>query len=201
MAMQRALGKLFGSLVLAGALAGCPAGGKPYAHAVLTPSPATAVPATPALVRMDGKPFRLADFKGKWVWLYFGFTHCPDVCPVAMDYMAAEHKRLAKPDAVVPVFVSVDPKRDTPAVLAKYVAYYGPEFVGATGDKAAIDALAHTMGAGYTIDPPAKPGGEYTVSHTNLIFVLDPEGRFIAGYAASPEAGDMAKDFDALTRS
>jgi protein SCO1/2 len=200
MAMQRAFGGFLAALALAGTLAGCPAGQKPYAHAVLTPSPMT-LPNTPVLTDMNGKPFKLDDLKGKWVWLYFGFTHCPDVCPVAMDYMAAEHKRLAKPGDVVPVFISVDPKRDDAATLKKYVTYYGPEFVGATGNKTSIDAVTKTVGAGYVLEPPSKPGGDYNVSHTNLIFVLDPEGRFVAGYAASPEAGDMAKDFDALPRS
>ena len=191
---------VFAAFVALGALTGCPAGGKPYAHAVVTPSPGKDVPET-GLTGMDGKPFKLSDLKGKYVWLYFGFTHCPDVCPVAMEYMAAEYKRLKHPDQVVPVFVSVDPKRDTPAVLKTYAAYYGPEFRAATGSKAAIDELTKGVGAGYVIDPPKKPGGDYNVSHTNLVFVLDPEGRFIAGYAASPEAGKMAEDFDTLTRS
>jgi protein SCO1/2 len=200
MTVRRAFASLFAAAVVAGSLAGCPSGAKPYPHAVVTPSPPKDVPAA-KLVRTDGKPFQLADLKGKWVWLYFGYTHCPDVCPAAMDYMAGEHQRLAHPDQVVPVFLSVDPKRDTPAELKKYVAYYGPEFVGVSGAKADIDALAHAVGAGYVIDQPSKPGGAYNVSHTNLIFVLDPQGRFIAGYVATPQAGEMAKDFDALARS
>lgn len=198
MSIRRTVLALLGAFTLAGTLAGCP--GEPaqeFPHAVLTPTPAKELAAV-TLTGMDGQPFDIASLKGKWVWLYFGFTHCPDVCPAAMDYMAAEYKALKDPSRVVPLFVSVDPQRDDPAALKRYAQYYGDAFFGATGEKEAIDALAKSVGAGYVIDKPSKPGGDYNVSHTNLVFVLDPQGRFTAGYVPVPETGDMARDFDAL---
>jgi protein SCO1 len=189
------------ALALASLLAGCPAErAKPFPHAVLTPAPEKELAAV-TLRGEDGKPFQLSALRGKWVWLYFGFTHCPDVCPAAMDYMAQEYRALAKKDRVVPVFVSVDPKRDDAAALKRYADYYGPAFVALSGEKEALDALAKSVGAGYVIDKPAQPGGDYNISHTNLVFVLDPQGRFAAGYVPVPQAGDMAKDFDALPPS
>ena len=201
MSFCRSVLALVGAACLTGLLAGCP--GQPaeqFPHAVLTPAPAKELAAV-KLTGMDGQPFTVEDLKGKWVWLYFGFTHCPDVCPAAMDYMAAEYKLLKDPSRVVPLFVSVDPKRDDPAALKRYAQYYGDAFVGATGDKEAIDALTKSVGAGYVIDKPSKPGGDYNVSHTNLVFVLDPQGRFTAGYVPVPESGEMASDFNALPPS
>ncbi|MNS68832.1 hypothetical protein D3C72_1021240 [compost metagenome] len=201
MSIRRFTAALFGAAALATLLAGCPSeSARTFPHAVLTPAPAKELAAV-SLTGEDGKPFTIADLKGKWVWLYFGFTHCPDVCPAAMDYMAQEYNALKHKDRVVPLFVSVDPNRDTPAELKRYTDYYGPAFTGATGAKADLDALTKSVGAGYVIDKP-KPGStDYNVSHTNLVFVLDPEGRFIAGYVPAPTKGEMAADFDALPPS
>ena len=170
---------------------------KPFPHAIITPSPKPLVAVS--LTRMDGKPLDLNAFKGKWVWLYFGYTNCPDVCPAAMSYMADEYKKLAHPEQVQGVFVSVDPGRDTLKRLTSFVTYYNPKFVGVTGNKAAIDAIAKEVGAGYVIDKPAQAGGGYNVSHTNLVYVLDPQGRFVATYVPGADPGAMAKDFDVLT--
>lgn len=181
-------------------LVGC-AGGPPpkaYPHAIITPEPPKAVPEV-ALVKGDGTPFKLADYQGKYVWLYFGFANCPDVCPTAMEDMAAEYRLLKHPEKVQGVFISVDPARDKPADLKKYATFYHPSFVGATGDKEAIDALIKPFGVGYVIDQPAKPGGSYNVSHSNFISVVDPEGRYIATYVPGAEKGTIAEDFNALT--
>ena len=113
MSIRRLAAVTFGALALASQLAGCPSEpAKAFPHAVLTPAPAKELAAVP-LTGEDGQPFKVSDLKGKWVWLYFGFTHCPDVCPAAMDYMAQEYNALKHKDRVVPLFVSVDPNRDT----------------------------------------------------------------------------------------
>ncbi|MFP5501038.1 MAG: SCO family protein [Candidatus Sericytochromatia bacterium] len=170
---------------------------EPFPHAVITPEPRKDVPAV-TLQAAGGKPFTLEDARGKWVWLYFGFANCPDVCPAAMDDLAAEYKALERPEEVEVVFVSVDPARDTPDQLAKYVTYYHPDFQGVTGERAAIDALVKPLGIGYVIDKPAKPGDPYPVSHSNLITVLDPEGRYAATYVPGAEPGKLAEDFNQL---
>lgn len=197
MSFRRSLFALFAACALVGC-AGEPA--KPYPHAVLTPAPAKDI-ASGRLIGSDGKPLSLDDLAGKWVWLYFGFTNCPDVCPIAMDYMAQEYKLLADKGRVVPVFISVDPARDDARALKKYTQYYGDAFLGASGEPATLEAFAKQFGAGYTIDKAAKPGDNYNISHTNLVFVLDPQGRFAAAYVPSPTAGEMAADFNALPAS
>lgn len=180
------------------AIAGCqPQAPKPYPHAILTPAP-TAAPVV-TLTGVDGKPFTLDALKGTYTWVYFGFANCPDVCPEAMSFMADEYRRLKRPEAVTPLFVSVDPKRDTPDKLKTYVGYYHPKLKAATGDKAQIDTLAKALGAAYVIDPPKAGSKDYNVSHTNLVFVLDPQGQYVATYVPGVTPGQMAEDFDRLS--
>ena len=197
---------LAGYLLLAALLGGC--GGapaeKPFPHAVLTPEPRKPVPAV-RLVDGTGKPAPANLLKGQWTWLYFGFTNCPDVCPLALEYAAAEYKAMRNPKGVRVVFVSVDPKRDRTAKLEPFVDFYHKDFMGVTGDDPALGALTKAVGATYVIDPPKQPASagasadpNYTVSHTNMVFVLDPAGRWAACYVPGAEPGAMARDFDAL---
>lgn len=189
-----------GCLLLAALVGGCgpEQPKKPFPHAVLTPEPPKAVPAV-KLVDGSGKPAPADLLKGQWTWLYFGFTNCPDVCPLAMEYAAAEYKAMKHPKGVRVVFVSVDPKRDRSAKLEPFVDFYHKDFMAVTGDEPALGALTKAVGATYVIDPPKQPGStDYTVSHTNMVFVLDPEGRWTACYVPGAEPGAMAKDFDAL---
>jgi protein SCO1/2 len=176
----------------------CPDKQARFPHAVMTPGAPLALPSA-ALVGEGGKPFALSSLQGRWVWLYFGFTNCPDVCPVAMDFMADEYKRLKNPKAVQVVFVSVDPQRDDPKKLMAFARFHHPAFIGVTGDDATLNTLTHSLNASYVIDKPAKPGGNYGVSHTNLIFLLDPTGRQVATYVPGAKPGDMAADMNALS--
>jgi protein SCO1/2 len=168
----------------------------PYPHAIMTPVPNRPLPAL--ALRGPHGPFSLTSLKGHWVWIFFGYTHCPDVCPLSLSYMAGEYQKLKRPQGVKVVFVSVDPKRDGPAMLKAYTAYYQPNFIGISGTQDALAALAKPFGALYVIEKPSKPGENYEVSHTNLIFVLDPQGRYVASYAPGEKAGEMASDFNAL---
>lgn len=143
------------------------------------------------------KPFDLSELRGKWVWLYLGYTHCPDACPFAMDWLASEYRHLPDPSRVAVVFVSLDPARDTPAATTTYAHYFRPGFYGVTGSRAAIDKLVREIGTQYAIEKPATPGGNYDVVHPNLIWVLDPQGRLTAAYTPSlaHAPGWMATDF------
>ncbi|HEY9721489.1 MAG TPA: SCO family protein [Oscillatoriaceae cyanobacterium] len=184
--------------LLLGACAQSASTDKPqFPHAAITPAP-VAVPAL-SLENTAGKLTSLDQFKGKWVWLYMGYTSCPDVCPAAMSYLAHEYKLLKNPILVQGVFVSVDPKRDTPKKLGEWAHFYDAHFVGLTGDKTTIAAIAKPLGFGYSFDPPDKTGF-YGVEHTNLVFVLDPQGRYVATYVPGDQPGMMAQDFNALTK-
>ena len=188
------------TLGVAFGVAACdPAADKKFPHAILTPEPAREVPAVP-LVTGDGKPAPKDLLTGKWTWLYFGFANCPDVCPMAMEYATKEYEQLQNKDRVRVVFLSVDPARDRSPKLTAFVRFYHPAFVGVTGDKAAVDTLAKAVGATYVLETPEKPGGNYNVSHTNLVFILDPAGKWVASYVPGAVPGAMAKDFDRLTK-
>ena len=125
----------------------------------------------------NGRPRSLADFRGKVVMLFFGFTHCPDVCPTTMADMARVVDKLG-PDGqrVQGLFVTVDPERDTPRVLAKYLAAFHPSFLGLYGDPGATAALAKEFKIFYAAQP-ADSHEHYMVTHSNAIFVFDPRGR------------------------
>lgn len=130
-----------------------------------------------ALTDHNGKPRTLADFKGKIVVIFFGFTQCPDVCPTTMAEMAGVMKQLG-PDAekVQVLFVTVDPERDTQALLAAYVPNFDSRFLGLYGDKAATDKVAKEFKVFYQ-KVPGKTPESYTVDHTAGSYVFDQQGR------------------------
>ncbi len=148
-----------------------------------------------ALTDHTGKLRTLADFKGKAVLVFFGFTHCPDVCPTTMAEMANVMKQLGpQADRVQVLFVTVDPERDTPELLAKYVPAFDPRFLGMTGDKAAIEKVTKEFRVFYQKVPGKEPGS-YTMDHTAGSYVFDPQGRvrlFVRhGQGAEPIVHDL----------
>ena len=125
---------------------------------------------------VDGKPRNLAEFKGKVVFVFFGFTQCPDVCPTTMAELAEVRRRLgADGDRVQGVFVSVDPERDTPVLLKAYLTGMDPSFVGLTGSAAQIEATAREFKVFYQKVPTSGKG--YTIDHTAGAYVFDPSGQ------------------------
>jgi protein SCO1/2 len=133
----------------------------------------------------------LADFRGKVVMLFFGFTHCPDVCPTTLGTLA-EARRLLAEDAsrVQGLFVTVDPKRDTPQVLAEYVTAFDPSFLGLYGDEPAVARAAAEFKIFHHAHAP-NAHGEYGVDHSGQVYVIDPEGRlrlFFRSHDAVPES-------------
>jgi protein SCO1/2 len=148
-----------------------------------------------ALPDFNGKMRTLADFKGKAVVVFFGYTQCPDVCPTTMAEMATVMQQLGPlADKVQVLFVTLDPERDTPALLAKYVPSFDPRFLGLVGDKAATDKVAKEFKVFYQKVPGKQPGS-YTLDHTAGSYVFDPQGRirlFIRhGQGAEPIVHDL----------
>ncbi len=146
-----------------------------------------------ALIDQDGHARSDRDFAGKWRIMYFGYTFCPDVCPLDMQNVGAGLERLAsrdpsKADKVVPIFVTVDPERDTPAVLKQFVSAFHPRMVGLTGTPKAIDAVAKEY-AIYHAKGEATTGG-YLVNHSRQAYLMDPAGKPVMLVPAdqSPEA-------------
>ena len=153
-----------------------------------------------ALTGHDGKPRTLADFRGKLVVLFFGYTHCPDICPTTLADMAAVMKQLGADAARVQVlFVTVDPERDTPDLMAKYVPAFDPSFLGLSGDDAATQRAAKEFKIFYEKRPGSAPGA-YTMDHSAQSYVLDAKGQLRLFVRHDRIAQDLAEDLRALLK-
>jgi protein SCO1/2 len=132
-----------------------------------------------ALIDHTGKPRTDADFRGKLLLVYFGFTYCPDVCPTDLQSIALALDKLgAAGNAVQPLFITVDPERDTAAHLADYVAMFHPRLIGLTGDASAIHKAAEGYRA-YYAKVPNEAGTDYTVDHSAFIYVVGARGEYL----------------------
>ena len=147
-----------------------------------------------------GKTRRLEDFRGKAVVMFFGFTHCPDVCPTTLADMAQAMRQLgADADRVQVLFVTVDPERDTQEALARYVTAFDPRFLGLRGDLEATRTVAKEFKVYFGKRPGAAPG-VYTVDHSAQTYVLDPQGRLRLFVRHGRVAEDLAPDLRVLLR-
>ena len=146
----------------------------------------------------DGKPRTLADFRGKLVVLFFGYTHCPDICPTTLADVAGVMKALGKDAARVQVlFVTLDPERDTAEVLSKYVPAFDPAFLGLYGDAAATERAAKEFKIFYEKRPGSAPGA-YAVDHSAQCYVLDAQGKLRLLVRNDRIAQDLADDLRVL---
>jgi protein SCO1/2 len=132
-----------------------------------------------------------ADFAGAPAVIYFGFTHCPDVCPTTLAKLAQVKKIGALPGLRV-LLISIDPQRDTPPVLSQYVHAFDPQFIGLTGDTAAIDKVAADFGV--AVQRVDLPGGDYTMDHSATVFLLDNHAREVAVFTPPFDAKQIAQD-------
>jgi len=162
--------------------------------AVLYPQP-RAVPDF-QLTRTDGKPLTLADWRGHWNVVYFGYANCPDVCPTTLASFKQVWKELGERglrDRVAIDFISVDPQRDTAELLGKYVAFFSADFLAATGTDAQLTALTRSLGLVYSRTTAAD--GTIQVDHSGSAVIIDPQGRLIGifrpPFAPAAVAGDL----------
>jgi protein SCO1/2 len=143
-----------------------------------------------ALVGEGGKPVTDGDFRGRYMLVFFGFTHCPDICPAELQVMAQALDHLGDSAAkVVPIFITLDPERDTPQAMTNYVKSFGPNFVGLTGSPEAIAAAAKAYRVSFAkVENVASPG-DYSVDHSALAYLMDPDGHYHThfSYGMSPE--------------
>jgi protein SCO1 len=150
------------------------------------------------LVDQNGQPFTDADMKGKWQLVFFGYTHCPDVCPTTLNELSLAFDKLgpAAKNKVGVVFISVDPDRDTPAVLKEYVSSFSAPVTALSGTPAEVAQAAKDYRV-YYAKHPTKDGG-YDMDHSALIYVMDPEGRFTATFTPDEEADKIAERMQKL---
>ncbi|MCW2236101.1 SCO family protein [Azospirillum canadense] len=148
------------------------------------------------LTDQDGKAVTDADYRGKYLLVYFGYTYCPDVCPTELGAMARAVDLLgAQGEKVQPLFISVDPERDTVAHLKEYVPLFHPRLVGLTGTPEQVKAVAKEYRVYYAKAPQkdAKPD-EYLMDHSSFIYLMAPDGRFLGVYPAGTTADRLAQD-------
>ena len=145
------------------------------------------------LVDQNGRTVTEGTFKGKPTLIYFGFTYCPDVCPTSLLLMQTAIEKLG-PDAaskVNLVLITIDPERDTPAVLKGYVENFGPTFIGLTGTPDQIAAAARAFRVYYQ-KVPGKDGGPYLMDHSSIFYLLDRNGRFVTHFTHETKAETIA---------
>lgn len=145
------------------------------------------------LIDHNGKPITDQDMKGKPFLVFFGFTHCPDVCPTALFEMSEIFRALGKDgDRIGALFVTVDPERDTPEKLKDYLSSFDPRLIAATGDEPAIRGIEKA----YRVYAKKVPldGGGYTMDHTAIVYLMDKSGRFVAPFNMKRKPADAATD-------
>jgi protein SCO1/2 len=144
------------------------------------------------LVDQNGKTVTDADLKGKWSLVYFGYTHCPDACPTALNDIAIALDQLGpKREAVRSVFITVDPERDTPEVLKDYVTSFDAAILALSGSPEEIARAAKAYRVYYAKHP--EPGGDYSMDHSSVIYVMDPEGRFTSSFTHQSTPEEIAE--------
>ena len=147
------------------------------------------------------KPFKLERLKNKWSFMFFGFTHCPDVCPTTLHTLQGVFKILnqtdGKPGFIQYIFVSVDPVRDSPTVLKDYVGYFNPAFIGLTGQAHEVDSLTKQLGIVH-LKTDIKSDQDYTIEHTASILLINTDGHLIAIFSPPHDSADISRRFSAI---
>jgi cytochrome oxidase Cu insertion factor (SCO1/SenC/PrrC family) len=145
------------------------------------------------LTDQNGKAVSDADFRGRYMLIYFGYSFCPDVCPTTLSVMAQALDKLGgESRRVTPIFITIDPERDTPQVLGDYMKAFGPNFVGLTGSAAAIKDAEKKYRV-YAVKKPLEKGG-YGMDHSSVMYLMGPDGKMISFYDEAISPDDLAKD-------
>jgi protein SCO1/2 len=159
-----------------------------------------------ALIDYEESPFSLADLRGHWSLVFFGFTHCPDVCPTALYELQQVKNSLSEKmeeDTKAPqfLFVSVDPERDTAEILKQFLTYFDPAFIGVTGKHEQLLPLTRQVGIAYRIEDHEMGASDYGVDHSTGILLVNPQGRLHGVFPAPHLSENMVADLAEVMNS
>jgi protein SCO1/2 len=147
----------------------------------------------------NGRPVTDRDLRGRWLLVYFGYTNCPDVCPTTLTEVAAALDKLgARGERILPVFISIDPQRDTPQVVKDYTAAFTPRLLGLTGTPEQVARVAQEYRVYYATHQNGDKTGDYSVDHSSLLYLMDPDGRFVAPIRTDESGPEIAADLARL---
>lgn len=194
------LGLAMTVIVLAVASVGCQAFAPAYEFKGAMLEPAAPLPDF-ELNSMTGQPFHLSDVKGDYALVYFGYTYCPDICPLTLAFVKQALADLEGRERVHVIFISVDPERDTPEVLSRYLRAFDPTFIGLTDDFAKVEQVMKPYGAMAKREEVPDSAAGYLMSHTARIFLIDPEQKLFLTYPHGFQAADLRSDLTYLLKN
>ena len=163
---------------------------QPLVHAASSP---VTIGGPFTLTSPDGTTVTDQTYRGKWLLVYFGFTSCPDSCPTALLEISAALEKLGPDADIQPLFITVDPRRDTPAVMGNYTQSFDPRIVGLTGTPQQIAAVALEYGVYYEPRQSGPGAEDYVMDHGTYLYLMDPEGRFVRGFDADTPGDRLAE--------
>ncbi|NWZ32010.1 SCO1 protein, partial [Asarcornis scutulata] len=155
-----------------------------------------------SLVNHEGQPKTNKDYLGQWVLIYFGFTHCPDICPDELEKMIEvvdEIDRIPSLPNLTPLFITIDPERDNEEAIARYVREFSSKLIGLTGSKAQIDQVAKAYRVYYS-EGPKDEDNDYIVDHTIIMYLLGPDGEFVDYYGQNKRSAEISASIAAHMR-
>lgn len=199
------MNKTLAGLAVAGALAALSLSACHQKPAEKPPLEGATIGGPFTLIDQDGKPFSSDQLKGKYRIFYFGYTFCPDACPTDMAVLGKAMRQLDKKDPeasakIQPIFVSVDPARDTPAVLKQFTAAFYPRLIGLTGTDAQIADIAKRYAISYRKQPAPAGTSGYLMDHPRVAFLFDPDGKPIEMLPVDANADAVAADLEKWVR-
>jgi protein SCO1/2 len=157
------------------------------------------------LLDQDNRVFDRERLAGRWNLIFFGYTYCPDICPMALSILQGVFDSLKRQPNLLKdlqgIFISVDPKRDKPEILKNYVGYFNPDFLGLTGEEEQIRHLARWFGAKYSYFYSWETEGEYFIDHTATLFLVDPRGRLYAAFPVPYGPEDIVENLSSIIGS
>lgn len=149
----------------------------------------------------SGKTVKASDFRGRYLLVYFGFTHCPDICPTSLLLMSNALEQLgAKAAKIQPIFITVDPERDTPKLVGTYVSHFGKNFVGLTGTPAQVKQAADNFKVFYSKVDTKESALGYVVDHSGFIYLMGPDGKYVAHFPFTVSEQELSQGLQRYVR-